>query len=389
MKILFVTELYNDCVKIFDSMYFNGEYSYTQLKNIMDDSFFSYFSNGYVLALRRLDIEADYVVYNSKVLQNAWKKENIKDYSGISNEDVLLSQINQYGAAVIFWDIVDADLLDYIKANNNTTRLFIGWTGSAVARSKQWRNLDVVLSCAQESVNYLIQEGGKAEHIHHAFPSEVLSKLSKSSKSDCVSFIGSIVRGKDFHLYRENMLLALSQTATVSIYSPSYFIGVIDILKCLVKRIAYKLLNTSKIGTSYLAGKMCPELPVNIRLKKYLSAPVFGLDMFNVLYNSDIVLNIHADSSPLYASNMRLFETTGVGSCLLTDQKNNINDLFVVDKEIVVYESMEDCVEKIQWLLSHKNVAKEIAKAGQQRCLKDHTYDNRVSVFLQIIEKYL
>lgn len=389
MKVLFVTALYNGCVKNFDSMYSEKEYSYEKLKTIMDDTFFSYFCSGYVLALKKMNIEAEYIVYNSKTLQNTWKRENVRSSCTLSTKDILLSQIKQYGETIIFWDIVDADLLHYIKSECNNVRLFVGWTGSAVARSKQWRDLDLVLSCAQESVDYLIQEGSKAEQIHHAFPHGVLSQLNKSHKTNCLSFIGSIVRGKDFHLYREKMLLELSKTVPLSIYSPSYFLGSIDIFKFLGKRVAYEFLNLSKVGKLCLDGRMRPKLPVNMRLKKYLSAPVFGLDMFNALYNSDVVLNIHADSSPFYASNMRLFETTGVGSCLLTDQKKNINDLFVADKEIVVYESVEDCIEKLQWLLSNKKVIHEIADAGQKRCLRDHTYDNRAPVFLQIIEKYL
>lgn len=185
------------------------------------------------------------------------------------------------------------------------------------------------------------------------------------------------------------MLIELSKNFPLSIYSPSYAIGFIELLRVLGKRFAYSVLNNTGAGKAYLNGKMMPVLPVNIKLKKYLSAPVFGIDMFNVLYNSEIVLNIHADSSPIYASNMRLFEATGVGSCLLTDKKQNISDLFEVDKEIIVYESVEDCIEKIRWLLSHKTVFKSIAEAGQTRCLREHTYDNRVPTFIQKLEKYL
>lgn len=109
--------------------------------------------------------------------------------------------------------------------------------------------------------------------------------------------------------------------------------------------------------------------------------------MFEVLFNSDIVLNIHADSSPEYASNMRLYEATGVGSCLLTDSKKNMKDLFTPEKEVVIYDSISDCIEKATWLMQHPEERERIAKAGKRRCLQDHTYDNRAVEFDKIIRK--
>ena len=38
---------------------------------------------------------------------------------------------------------------------------------------------------------------------------------------------------------------------------------------------------------------------------------------------------------PGSAGNIRMFEITGVGSCLLTENFNNIPQLFDIDKEVV------------------------------------------------------
>jgi len=56
-----------------------------------------------------------------------------------------------------------------------------------------------------------------------------------------------------------------------------------------------------------------------------------------VLKGSKVVLNIHADSSPRFASNMRLFETTGMGACLLTDGRKNLTELFEPGIEVAEY----------------------------------------------------
>jgi spore maturation protein CgeB len=114
-----------------------------------------------------------------------------------------------------------------------------------------------------------------------------------------------------------------------------------------------------------------------------------GLDMYQTLRDSKIGLNCHADSSPTYASNFRLFEVTGVGSCLLTDWKRNLPELFDPDSEVVAYHSIPECLEKIRWLRDHDAERRKIAEAGQRRCLRDHTHEKRAPVFADIIENAL
>ena len=149
MKILFITTLYAECIMKFDAMYSDKDYSYKQLKDIIKDSFLAYYVSGYVSAFKNMNIEAEYIIYNSKMLQRAWEKENIKASSNFSKEEILISQVKDYGETIVFWDMVDSDLLNYLKMECSNVRAFVGWTGSAVAVSKQWKELDVVFSCAQ------------------------------------------------------------------------------------------------------------------------------------------------------------------------------------------------------------------------------------------------
>jgi spore maturation protein CgeB len=99
--------------------------------------------------------------------------------------------------------------------------------------------------------------------------------------------------------------------------------------------------------------------------------------MYQVLHDSAVTLNIHADSSPEYASNSKLFEGTGVGTCLLTDWRRNIGELFAPEREVVTYRTPAECVEKARWLLEHPRERREIARAGQARVLREHTFAHR------------
>ena len=101
--------------------------------------------------------------------------------------------------------------------------------------------------------------------------------------------------------------------------------------------------------------------------------PVMGMDMYNLIHQSKVTFNSHADMAAGDVGNMRLFEATGVGTCLLTDTGNNMSDLYEADKEVVIYKNLDEAIEKAKYLIEHPNVAQEIAAAGQKRTLKDHT----------------
>jgi spore maturation protein CgeB len=108
--------------------------------------------------------------------------------------------------------------------------------------------------------------------------------------------------------------------------------------------------------------------------------------MFKVLKNFKITLNVHSENTP-YAGNMRMFESTGMGTCLLTDYKENVDELFIPDEEIVVYKNAGEAKDKIKFLLKNEDVRKKISAAGKARTLKDHNHSKRVQQMMEIITK--
>ena len=130
-------------------------------------------------------------------------------------------------------------------------------------------------------------------------------------------------------------------------------------------------------------------------IRSHHRGPVWGLNMHEVLHRSHITLNRHAcidvrgQVVKNLANNMRLYEATGVGTCLITEQGDNLKEMFTANQEIVTYTSDEDCLEKIQFYLSHEKKRSAIALAGKQRTLREHTYLHRMTELLEIIQKQL
>ena len=82
---------------------------------------------------------------------------------------------------------------------------------------------------------------------------------------------------------------------------------------------------------------------------------------------------------------MRMFQATGVGSCLLTDTASNMQDLYEPDVELVTFSCVAECVEKANYLMANPAKAREIANKGQQRTLRDHSSQARYNTFHQIM----
>ena len=113
--------------------------------------------------------------------------------------------------------------------------------------------------------------------------------------------------------------------------------------------------------------------------------PLFGVEYYQLLSQSKIVFNIHSEKADGTVDNMKMFEATGVGACLLTDSGNNIKDLFEPDTEIVTYSSVSEAADKAKYLLDNETERIKIADAGQRRTLTDHTMLRRCEQINEII----
>jgi len=109
---------------------------------------------------------------------------------------------------------------------------------------------------------------------------------------------------------------------------------------------------------------------------------VIGNDMVDALSSYKIAFNYNiADDI-----NYRTFEATGAGAMLLTNYTPNLEKLFDIGKEIVMYESLEDLKQKIRYYSTHEDERQAIAAAGMLRSRRDHSYDSRAKQFISIVD---
>jgi spore maturation protein CgeB len=343
-------------------------------------------------ALAPYGVEVQEILCNVPPLQRAWAAQgNPVLAAGEDLQAITVAQVIDYAPDVLFFDHDDAALLRRIRQAVPGLRLAVGWVGGTIPESEVSRELDLVLSCAPESVQWLRSRGYRSELLQHAFNDKVLPFVSERPKRHDLAFFGQIVTHSAFHRNREVTFERLIDAGVkLEIFSPSFDLGWRDDWRAL-KRIGawhaaqgLRALGLPDAGVRRLpwigpaaSWSRKPARPVSAKLKPYLRKALFGLDMYQAIADSRGVLNVHADASTGFASNMRLFETTGVGGCLVTDWKENLKELFEPDREIVTFRSIEECVEKTAWLLAHPAEAQSIGRAAKARTCRLHSFARR------------
>lgn len=371
---------------------------------LTDDCFGS--SNFWTNALNKLNYETIDVIANAEFLQKRWARENDFNF----NDDrwlfeIAAAQIKSFrpdALLVADYSTFTADFLKKIRSECPSLRLVLGWCGAPFNDLSVIRQWDAALSCVPEMVADFRAEGIRSFHVNHAFAPCVLDKLDLTSPPVVdFAFTGSIVKLNRFHIEREKLLLELVKHTDLQIRSDVKLRSAKSGGKFYAIEKARKAIsaaNKSGVPASWLkrlplakrlkASGTASAQNIDERVARRAKPPVFGVEMFQRLRDSRVVLNNHIDISSASASNMRLFEATGVGTCLLTDWKKNLIELFEPDREVLTYRTADECIEKVRYILEHEDERRVIAAAGQRRTLREHTFENRAAQIDEIIKDF-
>ena len=109
---------------------------------------------------------------------------------------------------------------------------------------------------------------------------------------------------------------------------------------------------------------------------------VIGEDMVRALSSYKIAFNCNiADDI-----NYRTFEATAAGAMLLTNYTPNLEKLFVIGREVAVYQSLDDILAAISHYSTNDDERQAVASAGMMRSSTSHSYDERAKQFVSIIQ---
>jgi hypothetical protein len=335
-------------------------------------------------ALAPLGYQVEEVILNAKHLQLAWLSER-----GTQSDEsswlfhVAQRQITQLKPEYIFLDdfaAFSSAQLKILKESASGATL-VGWCGAPFASVDMFREYDFILSNIPDIVNQLRQAGHSAFVLRHAFDRRLVSELcSRTGEFSRLTFSGSLNTTEGWHRARADFIDELAQSVPMSIAS-DYF----NRVPALTRRFCRSALSSAR----WLGAVLCPSsLPLRPATIAAMQPAKYGTQMYEFLAGSTATFNKHISASAKHATNMRLFEATGAQACLVTEQTEDLATLFEPDAEVVTYTSLDECKEKVTWLLENPRKAREIARRGQMRTLKEHTFEHRAQEFDAILRNY-
>jgi MoaA/NifB/PqqE/SkfB family radical SAM enzyme/SAM-dependent methyltransferase len=293
--------------------------------------------------------QAQDAIVNCSPLQQAWAREN--DCRG-SNLEIAVEQIRRQHPSVVYIQDINIATADFINALRPYTDLIAAQHASPIPPHIDFGLFDVVFTAAPHFVPLFRRFGIPCYYMPLAFDPRVTNQaIPHNQRKIDVSFIGGF---SNLHIESYQLMEYLAQQTPIQFW-----------------------------------GYGIDTLPEDSLIPSRHHGEAWGMNMFDITSNSRIVVNRHGEIAENYACNMRLFEATGSGALLLTDFKDNLNELFEIGKEVIAYRSPEECAALINYYLRHPDEAEAIARAGQTRTIREHTYKSRMRRTSEILARHL
>lgn len=329
-------------------------------------------SDAYSHNLRLLGHDAIELVVNCVPLQAAWLEESgrsafagvlrrlprgdragrlVGRVSGLLHR-VALEQVRAFAPDVVYLQDIRFHTPKQIRELRGP-RLVVGQTASRTPSREHILALDLVLTSFPHYVDRFRALGGRAELFRLGFDERVLALLKPRAGCAPVVFVG----GLDRRVHP----------------------GGVELVEQVCRELG-DLVDVYGYGVGSLPG----DSAIHARYR----GEAWGREMYDVLAGARIVLNRHIGAAEGFANNMRLYETTGVGTALLTECAPNLADLFEPGVEVAVYGGRSDAPSLLQELLADGPRLRALAEAGQRRTLGEHTFAARMGELVDVLERF-
>jgi spore maturation protein CgeB len=82
---------------------------------------------------------------------------------------------------------------------------------------------------------------------------------------------------------------------------------------------------------------------------------------------------------------LRAFDIMASGGLLLSNYQEDLMEYYANEEDMVIYESIEDAITKIDFYLSHEELRNKIAENGRRKTLEEHTLQQCMEKILNVV----
>jgi tetratricopeptide (TPR) repeat protein len=327
-----------------------------QLNALLDDGFLG--AHYFAEALRRTGCDAHTIIANCTQLQSAWALENgVRLSARFSCADVVRLQVATLRPDILF--VSDPISFDsaLIRSLSKRPSFVAGWPSAGISPWSDFTEFDLIISSDPHTRSVALKHGARAtEHFLPAFPGWIAEAVRDEPKMHDVVLCGQLTNG---------------QRAGVEF----------------VEQLSFYAKNTGDF-TPALFLDISGSLDIHYT-ERYLQPPRWGMDLYREIRRSRIGINYTIDVAKGECVNMREFEVTGSGTMLLTQNHPDLSRRFSPGTEVETYDSFEELVEKINYYNAHEKEREQIARRGQERCLREHGLMTRAEELVERLRSFV
>ncbi|MGB0715812.1 MAG: CgeB family protein [Phycisphaerae bacterium] len=360
---------------------------YNEQRQYLLDTCFA-LGDAYSANLRALGCEAEDLICNADLLQLQWVRENRKDLLDHLDENIhdrrrqiIRAQVEAIEPDVVYvfeWSPLGDAFLHELK---EVAPQLVGQVSSTLPTNRTFDAYDMMLSSWPPIVEFFRRKGIRAEHFKAGFDERILTSLQAVQ----LQGVGAAASSGSLESTDQPSEHARSGETSYDVtfvggFSPAHEAR-IPWLESILAEVPVEIF-----------GYGIERVPEGSPIHDYYRGPAWGTQMYDILAGSKMTLHLQAEitvdgvPSRDFAAAMRFYEATGVGTCLVTEDKPNLSEMYVPGKEVLAYRSIEEAVELIRTMLGDDEERTRIADAGQTRTMSSHTYAVRMGELLTLLE---
>jgi spore maturation protein CgeB len=317
-----------------------------QREAVLDDGFGWPPAVGRRLAERGHDVEI--VIGNCEPMQRAWAREA---NAAFAERDWLTSvpaeQLRRFRPDVLWIGSEFQYFGRFLRSVRQHCGSVVAWTAAPLPVALDLGSIDCMVTSHVGFQETFRRRGVRCERMLPCFEPRMLESVGDLGRDVPVSFVGGLTWA---HIDRVHALCRVAEVEDLEIWSTSP-----------------PLLTRSALRPAFWRAWLAAR-----PLRAGRHPAVFGEDMYRVLGRSVMTINVHAGVAGGLAGNMRMFEATGMGALLLTEDMPNLSGLFEPGVEVVAYRDPDDLCAKIRYYSERPAEARATAASGQRRTLRDY-----------------